>query len=142
MWDPDLLYSCEDSPLPVVMPLHTNTPQINQSETTYLLFNVTKPAYYTHCYSPTPPLSSDPTQYTTINVPTMSANWQRLPVLLLRTPYSLTTSTSTYSTNRSHQICTTFHVKDETMPVSILTWVDSYTDKLTEDRMCYSSPVY
>ena len=56
IWNPDLLYdddfsaaSCDDPP-PQTQCLH---PQINQSETTYLLFNVTEPAYYKHWYGTT-----------------------------------------------------------------------------------------
>jgi hypothetical protein len=56
IWNPDLLYTTDlstiscDNPPPQTQCLH---PLINQTETTYLHFNVTEPAYYKHSYSTT-----------------------------------------------------------------------------------------
>ena len=65
IWNPNLhdknfsSYSCEEPP-PQTKCLR---PLLKQSETTYLLFNVTEPAYYSHMYSPFPPASCDLTRY-------------------------------------------------------------------------------
>ena len=66
IWNPDLLriynfssYSCDDPP-PQTKCLR---PRFNPSEPTYLIFNVTEPAYYTYQYSPNPPFACDLTRY-------------------------------------------------------------------------------
>lgn len=89
-------------------------PLVNQYQLTYIIFNVTEPAYYTHMYSPFPPLSCNLTRYyniCTYNVSRLgeianavsqhSIQSDLVPVDILYKPYTF------------DDVCIIFHVKNE-----------------------------